>query len=88
MAHHQDTEQVIHRLSRIIGHLEAIRRMVEQGQDCSKVLIQLAAVKAAVNSAGKVVLKDHINHCIVEAVETGDQKALEELSAAIDQFVK
>lgn len=88
MAHHQDTEQVIHRLSRIIGHLEAIRRMVEQGQDCSKVLIQLAAVKAAVNSAGKIVLKDHINHCIVEAVETGDQKALEELSAAIDQFIK
>ncbi len=88
MAHHHDTEQVVHRLSRIIGHLEAIRRMVEQGQDCSKVLIQLAAVKAAVNSAGKVILKDHINHCIVEAVETGNQKALEDLSSAIDQFIK
>ena len=88
MAHHHDTEQVVHRLSRIIGHLEAIRRMVEQGQDCSKVLIQLAAVKAAVNSAGKVILKDHINHCIVEAVETGDQKALEDLSSAINQFIK
>ena len=52
------------------------------------VLIQLAAVKSALNNTGKIILKDHINHCIVEAVETGDKKALEDLSAAIDQFMK
>lgn len=62
--------------------------MVEEGQDCSQVLIQLAAVKSALNNTGKIILKDHINHCIVEAVETGDKKALEDLSAAIDQFMK
>lgn len=63
-------------------------KMVEEGQDCSQVLIQLAAVKSALNNTGKIILKDHINHCIVEAVETGDKKALEDLSAAIDQFMK
>lgn len=88
MAHHHDTKQVLNRLSRAIGHLEAVKKMVEDGQDCSQVLIQLAAVKSALNNTGKIILKDHINHCIVEAVETGDKKALEDLSTAIDQFMK
>ena len=88
MVHHHDTQEIIHRLSRAIGHLEAVRRMVEEGRDCSEVLIQLAAVKSAVNNTGKVILKDHINHCIVDAVETGDQKALDDLSTAIDRFIK
>lgn len=88
MTHHHDTKQVLNRLSRAIGHLEAVKKMVEEEQDCSQVLIQLAAVKSALNNTGKIILKDHINHCIVEAVETGDKKALEDLSAAIDQFMK
>ena len=88
MAHHHDTKQVLNRLSRAIGHLEAVKKMVEEGQDCSQVLIQLAAVKSALNNTGKIILKDPLNHCIVEAVETGDKKALEDLSAAIDQFMK
>ena len=88
MAHHHETKEVLNRLSRAAGHLEAIKRMVEEGEDCSKVLVQLAAVKSAVNNTGKLILKDHIQHCITEAVETGNQKALDDLSAAIDQFVK
>ena len=88
MVHHHDTQEIIHRLSRAIGHLEAVRRMVEEERDCSEVLIQLAAVKSAINNTGKVILKDHINHCIVDAVETGDQKALDDLSTAIDKFIK
>lgn len=88
MAHHHDTKQVLNRLSRAIGHLETVKKMVEEGQDCSQVLIQLAAVKSALNNTGKIILKDHINHCIVEAVETGDKKVLEDLSAAIDHFMK
>ena len=88
MVHHHDTQEIIHRLSRAIGHLEAVRRMVEEGRDCSEVLIQLAAVKSAINNTGKVILKDHINHCIVDAMETGEQKALDDLSTAIDRFIK
>ena len=76
------------RLSRAIGHLESVRQMVEDGRDCSEVLIQLAAVKSAINGVGKVILKDHIDHCIVDAVEQGDHKAIEDLEKAIDQFIK
>ena len=85
---HQNTRAVLNRLSRAIGHLEKVRSMVEEGQDCCEVLIQLSAVKAAINNTGKLILKDHIEHCIVDAVSRGDMEAVEELTKAIDQFVK
>lgn len=85
---HQQTKNVVNRLSRAIGHLEAVKRMVESGRDCTDVLVQLAAVKAALNSTGNLILKDHIANCIVEAVEEGDMNKIEELNKAIDSFMK
>ncbi|MCD8155266.1 MAG: metal-sensing transcriptional repressor [Clostridiales bacterium] len=85
---HTQTKAVLNRLSRAIGHLESIRRMVEDGRDCTEVLIQLSAVKSAINNTGKIILQDHIEHCIVDAVEHGDQDAIRELEKAIDQFMK
>lgn len=85
---HKNTKAVIHRLSRSIGHLESIKRMVEEGRDCNEVLVQVAAVKSAVNNIGKIILLDHINNCVVSAVETGDKKVIEDLSKAIEQFIK
>ena len=84
---HQNTRAVLNRLSRAIGHLESIKRMVESGRDCSEVLVQLSAVKSAINNTGKVILQDHIEHCIVDAVQCGDMEALEELNKAIDRFM-
>ena len=85
---HENTNAVLNRLSRAIGHLESIKKMVESGRDCSEVLIQLSAVKAAINNTGKVILQDHIEHCLVDAVETGDFEAIEELNKAINRFIK
>ena len=85
---HANTKAVLNRLSRAIGHLESIRRMVEEGRDCSEVLIQLSAVKSAINNTGKVILKDHIEHCLVDAVECGDMEAIADLTDAIDRFMK
>lgn len=85
---HTSTKAVLNRLSRAIGHLESVRQMVEDGRDCSEVLIQLAAVKSAINNTAKVIMKDHIDHCIVDAVERGDRQAIEDLERAIDQFIK
>ena len=62
---HQHTRAVVNRLARAIGHLERVKAMVEEGRDCSEVLIQLAAVRSALNNTGKVILKDHLEHCIV-----------------------
>ena len=65
---HENTKAVLNRLSRAIGHLEAVRQMVEDGRDCADVLVQLAAVKSAINNTGKIILKDHINHCLIHAI--------------------
>ena len=85
---HAHTKAVLNRLSRAIGHLESIRRMVEEGRDCSEVLIQLAAVDAAVKSLSRVILKEHMSTCIVDAIKTGDEEAIEALNDAIDKFMK
>ena len=87
---HSEAEKkaVINRLSKAIGQMEAVKRLVERDEDCSEVLIQLAAVRSAINNTGKVVLKNHIDHCIVEAVEENDQEAIRKLNQAIDKFIK
>lgn len=85
---HQHTKEVTNRLAKAIGHLQKVKQMVDDGEDCSDVLIQLAAVKSALNNTGKLILKDHLEHCIVHAVEEGDENALEELNTAIDKFMK
>ena len=85
---HQNTRQVLNRLSRITGHLNAVKTMVETGRDCSEVLIQLAAVQSALNGVCQVILEDHIDHCIVDAVQTGDMAAIEELNKAIKTLMK
>lgn len=82
---HTQTKAVINRLSRAIGHLESVKRMVESGRDCTDVLVQLAAVRSALNSTAKVILKDHLEHCISDAQNDPDQ--LQALNEAIDKFM-
>lgn len=84
---HAETKAVLNRMSKIIGHMESIKTMVANGRDCSEVLIQLAAVKSAVNGVSKLILKDHIDHCIVDAVKENDTEVIEELKKAIDKFL-
>ena len=84
---HEHTKNVLNRLSRAIGHLQHVRGMVEEGRDCSEVLIQLAAVQSALNNTAKVILQDHMKHCIVDAAVHGDMDVIEELCEAIDRFL-
>ena len=83
---HTQTKAVVNRLARAIGHLESVKRMVEEGRDCTDVLIQLAAVRAALNNTAKIILKDHIEHCISGA-DHGDGDSLQHLNDAIDKFI-
>lgn len=85
---HTQTRAVVNRLARAIGHLERVKAMVEEGRDCAEVLIQLSAVRSALNNTGKVILKDHLEHCIVDAMQSQDRAAIDELNRAIEQFVK
>ena len=85
---HEKLKAVVNRLARALGHLEKVKRMVEEGYDCSEVLIQLAAVRSALDNTGKVILKDPMRHCMVDAVAAGDDAAVEDLCQAIDKFMK
>ena len=85
---HENQKAVINRLARAAGHLEKVKRMVEEGCDCSEVLVQLAAVRSAIDNTGKVILQDHIRHCMVDAVAAGDMEAIEDLCEAVDKFMK
>ena len=84
----ESTKAIVNRLARAIGHLESVKKMVEDGRDCSEVLIQLAAVRSALDNTGKVILKDHMRHCLVEAVCAGDENSIDDLCQAIDKFMK
>ncbi len=92
--HHSHThdpkhiQNIINRLSRSIGHLNSVKSMVERGEDCSDVLIQLAAVKGELNSISKKILEEHLDHCIIEAIDEHDMDAIEKLHNAINQMLK
>lgn len=85
---HTQTKAVLNRMSRLIGHLESTKKMIENGRDCSEVLIQLSACNSALKGVGKVILKDHIDHCIVDAVKENNHEAIERLNEAINQWIK
>ena len=85
---HENQKSVINRLARALGHLEKVKRMVEEGYDCTEVLIQLAAVRSALDNTGKVILQEHLRHCMTEAVADGDEEAIDDLCSAIDRFMK
>ena len=80
---HKQTKAVVNRLARAIGHLESVKHMVEDGRDCTEVLVQIAAVRSALSSTAKVILKDHLEHCITDDQASGDQ--LQALNEAFDK---
>ena len=67
--------------------MNAVKKMIEDGRDCSDVLIQLSAIKSEITGVSKVILKDHIDHCIVDAVKENDEDAIEHLKGAIDKLL-
>lgn len=86
--HHTETKKVLNRLSKAIGHLESVKKMVETGRECDEVLIQLSAVNSAISQISKIILKDHIDHCLVDAFLNNDTGKIEDLKKAIDKMVK
>jgi len=89
MSEHARTRQVASRLARIEGHVRAVKRMVEGGRPCSDVLVQMAAVRAALDRAAKMLLADHMEHCVLNTSRGRDaRKALAELRDALQRFIR
>jgi DNA-binding FrmR family transcriptional regulator len=85
---HQHTHAVINRLSRIEGHIRAIKNMLEEERSCPEVLIQLAAVKSAIAKASRLVLEDHMESCLYKATKANaPEKEWESLKEALGKYV-
>ena len=88
MEHQHVNQQIVNRLSRLEGHVRSIKEMVASGRDCAEVLVQMAAVRSALDRAGYAILEDHLEHCIGEAVDEGKgQQAVEDLKKALKRFI-
>ena len=83
----KEKKRQLARLSRVIGHLEYVRRMLEADEDCADVLIQISASKSALNGLGKQIINEHIAHCIYHAIEEGNTEAVEEFQKAIQKYI-
>ena len=83
----QEKKRQVNRLSRVIGHLEHVKRLIENDEDCAQVLMQITAAKSALNGLGKEIINEHISHCIAHALEDGDATAIEEFQKAIQRYI-
>jgi DNA-binding FrmR family transcriptional regulator len=87
MSKHKRRDDVISRLARIQGHVGGVKRMVEADKDCPDILLQIAAVRAALDKVTQIILDDHIETCVVGAVREGKgDEAIRDLRDAIARF--
>jgi DNA-binding FrmR family transcriptional regulator len=85
---HKQRKNVRDRLIRSEGHIRGIIKMIDNEKECPEILIQIAAVKAALEKAGELILEDHIEHCLIEAVKSGNvEPQLQELKTALQKLL-
>jgi len=90
-AHVHDEEslrRIVNRLSRIEGHIRGIKTMVQESRPCPDVLVQVAAVRGALDRVARIILDEHLTQCIARAAEEGNiEGEIEQLKAALDRFL-
>lgn len=83
--------QLINRLSRIEGHVRGIKTMIAESRPCPEVLIQVAAVRGALDRVARMIFDEHLSECIARAAKEGSQQnidaEIEDLKAALDRFL-
>ena len=86
----KDKEKIQNRLKRIEGQVRGVQRMVDEEAYCVDVLTQISSIVSALEKAGAILLKDHVEHCVRESIEKGEDadEKIEELTAAVERFLK
>lgn len=84
-----ERQEVVTRLRRVEGQVAGVSRMYEEGRYCIEVLDQLAAARAGLEAAALLILEDHVNGCVRQAIEGGEGEAKAgELLSAVRRFVR
>ena len=76
-------EQALARLRRIEGQIRGLQRMVEEERYCGDVLVQVASVHEALRGVGKLLMRNHLRHCITDALASGDERSREDAYAEV-----
>lgn len=84
----EERKKLINRLSRIEGQIRGIRGMLEKDAYCTEILVQSAAVSAAVNAFNKELLASHIHSCVADKIRSGDDEVIDELVATLQKLMK
>ena len=88
MSVHKKRGDVIKRMARIEGHVHGVRRMINENKGCSEILLQLAAVRAALTKVSRIVVEDHLETCILKAIKEGaGEEAIAELKTILDRYL-
>lgn len=83
----EEKKKQLNRLAKAIGHLQHVKGMIEDDQDCAEVLVQLSAVNSALRNLGKEIINEHMTHCITHAIEDGDMEEVREFQEAVKRFL-
>lgn len=78
---------LVTRLNRIEGQIKGIKRMVESGEECEDIMIQILAIQGAIRQVGQKVVMNHLNNCIVESIQTGSLDEVQKFSKILDKFI-
>lgn len=82
-----DSANLHRRLKKIVGQINAIDRMIDEDVPCEDIIIQVNAVKSALQKVGHIIMEGHIQHCVREGIEHGDaDKTIQEFTKALEQF--
>ena len=84
----KEYKDLIHRLNRIEGQIRGIRGMVEDDVYCTDILIQVSAVKAALDGFSKVLLANHIKTCVTDDIKAGKEETVDELVTLLQKLMK
>lgn len=71
------------RLRRIEGQVRGLQRMVEEGRYCADILVQVSSVQEALRAVGKLVMRNHLEHCVTDALRSGDRLEAERAYAEV-----
>jgi CsoR family transcriptional regulator, copper-sensing transcriptional repressor len=84
----ESVKKIVNRLSRVEGHIRGIKTMVQEDRPCPEVLVQIAAVRGALDRVARMILDEHLTECVARAAKEGNiEMEIEELKAALDRFL-
>jgi CsoR family transcriptional regulator, copper-sensing transcriptional repressor len=84
----ESVKKIVNRLSRVEGHIRGIKTMVQEDRPCPEVLVQIAAVRGALDRVARMILDEHLTQCVARAAKEGNiEMEIEELKAALDRFL-